>query len=149
MLIRELANANIKSDPYIRDKKNKLVPGFYLATGYTRDTGLIELRYILKDDTNSDEPKSVIIQIQGSQYRYAVTDNTQICEIANKVAHPIGMAKKRKFNEWLTYRSNSNWCHFNNTFIYRYKTITPDKTVKDILDNMVADANRIKNTFGS
>lgn len=72
LLEEELSKAGICFNSFSRDK-NGINPGFYLATGYTNDTGLIELRYVLKNHPFKKDPVSIMIQIQGKQYRYAVT----------------------------------------------------------------------------
>ncbi len=156
LLEEELSKAGIRFSCFSRDK-NGMTPGFYLATGYTNDTGLIELRYVLNNHPFKKDPVSILIQIQGKQYRYAVTSdnivagNKRVYPKWNSLKDTIKPEKISTIRNWITSKSNAgrnDWCRFGDTFIYRYKTIDSKKNVKDILDEIVKDALDIKNTFG-
>lgn len=154
LLEEELAKAKISCKHFYRNKDGE-ERGFYLDTGYTRDTGLIELRYVLKKHKFKDEPVCVIIQLQGNQYRYAVTADKII---ANKKIVPnwICLIKltdedtAHKIKDWMlkTNSGRKNWCHFGSAFIYRYRQIESSETVKALIANIVSDAENILNTFG-
>lgn len=68
----------------------------------------------------------------------------------DKLNNIIKSDKISKIRNWIAAKSNAgrnDWCRFGDTFIYRYITIDPQKTVKDILDNIVEDARHIQHFF--
>lgn len=156
LLEEELSKANISFEHFKREK-NGVMPGFYLATGYTNDTGLIELRYVLENHPFKDDPVSVLIQIQGKQYRYAVT--AEVIEEGNRNVNPcwdclndkVKAATKKKIINWVTQKpisGNNSWCHYGKSFIYRYKHIEPSDTINDVINEVVQDAKDILKIFG-
>ena len=156
LLEKKLSEKGISCKPYHRDKKSTLTPGFYLASGFSSrgHKGLVELRFVLRDNPRDEEPVSVMIQIEGNQYRYAVTADNIVPDNKKKEVTPVwnklNDIDRQNVEEWIPDNNSgrNDWCHFGNSFIYRYNNIEPKKTSKSLIDCIVNDAQKILNCFG-
>jgi hypothetical protein len=58
--------------------------------------------------------------------------------------------KAQTYRSWMEKAPVSNhdkWCHFDDTFIYQYRSIKNEETIEDIMNCIVKDAQIILETF--
>ena len=154
LLEEKLSKAKIVYKRFCRDK-NGMESGFYLSAGYTT-SGLVELRYVLKNHSFVKDPISVVIQLQDKKYRYAITADSiinkkQVCPDWNKLKKKLNGATVDKICKWINkapMSGNTSWCRFGNNFIYRYRQIEASESVNSIIDSIVKDAKEILQLFG-
>lgn len=119
-------------------------PIISLKSGMTRSLGLMDLKYLIA--------KNVVlgIQIQGEHYRMVVEDtNGKIAQkIISKLNTKLWFNFEQSFpNEKIYPKKVNEFNKFSNTFFYRSVKLGTNRTIKQIIDIILADVEVIESNY--
>lgn len=116
----------------------------FMGYGMTRSLGLMDLKYLISPSI------ALGIQIQGEHYRMVVEDTTgKIAKkIKNDLENNLWFDFSKTFPQSRVYpKPEKGFNKYGETFFYKYVKLGTNLKIKDIVDTILSDVERIESNF--